>query len=165
MKTCSEFLKKIDAAYNTNTAIRFVGVPQSDGSVNYVAVTPSQDGVASGKSVQSYRFINVPLRYDPRKDFVRDITVSNRNGSKRLRTWAGDDTVLDTSAVPDTTIDGGLGRNRAIYSGPSSAYTISRNSNGSIVVATAGGSTYPRLRDTLKNIQTLQFSDQSVVIQ
>ncbi len=161
----SEFLKKIDAAYNTNTAIRFVGVPQSDGSVNYVAVTPSQDGVASGKSVLSFRFINVPLRYDPRKDFVRDVTVSNRNGSKRLRTWAGDDTILDASAVPDTTIDGGLGRNRAIYSGPSSAYTISRSSNGSIVVATAGSTSYPRLRDTLKNIQTLQFSDQSVVIQ
>jgi len=161
----SEYLKKTDSGYDPNTAVRFVGVPQSDGSVNYVAVTPSQDGVAAGKSVQSYRFINVPLRYDPRKDFVRDVTVSNRNGSKRLRTWAGDDTFLDTTVAFETTIDGGLGRNRALYSGPSSAYTLLRNADGSTVVATSGGTNYPRLRDTLKNIQTVQFSDKSVTIQ
>ena len=161
----TEFLKKIDPGYGTDTAIRFVGVPQSDGSVNYVAITPSQDGLAPGKSVQSYRFINVPLRYDPRRDFVKDVTVSTRNGSQRIRTWAGDDTIFDRDAGATAMIDGGLGRNRVVYAGPSSAYAISRNTDGTTVVSTTGGSSYPRLRDTLRNIQTVQFSDSTVTLQ
>jgi hypothetical protein len=161
----TDYLKRIDPRASVRDEFRFVGIPQSDGSVNFVALTPTNEEVSPGKRVTGFKFINVPLGYDPRKDFVRDVTVSNRNGSKRLRTWAGDDTFLDTTVAFETTIDGGLGRNRAIYSGPSSAYTLSRNADGSTVVATSGGTNYPRLRDTLKNIQTVQFSDKSVTIQ
>jgi Ca2+-binding RTX toxin-like protein len=53
-------------------------------------------------------------------------------------------------------IDGGGGTNTVIYRGPSSNYTVTKQSNGSYLVTSAATAEGP---DTLTNIQILQFSD------
>ena len=150
----------------TPAAPRIISVPQPDGSLNFLAqIIGSRVDPKTGFRQTTYDFVNLPIRYDPRVDFTRDVLVDDRRGSSNIRVWAGDDIIHDVNAGPTSTIDGGLGQNRAIYSGPSSAYKISRNSDGSTVVITTGSATYPRLRDTLKNFQTVQFSDSTVVLQ
>lgn len=68
---------------------------------------------------------------------------------------AGSPYLTDTS----DSIDGGAGSNTVVYRSASTNYTIAKNADGSVTVvgnATAEGP------DTLRNIQTLQFSDKSI---
>ena len=104
------------------------------------------------------RFVNVPLGLNLTTDFRRDLTVTRRNGSKRIRTFAGNDTIHRAVADPDCSIDGGLGANTAVYPGPRSDWTIARSaSRVQIRPARAAGGT-----DTLIRIQKARFDDQTV---
>jgi len=157
------YLKSRDIQAADTTPARMIGVPQPDGSINYVAET--QGGAAPTSTNlprAAYTFINVPLRYNPKTDFTKSVTISDRNNSQRIRTWAGDDTITDKNAASATTIDGGLGVNKASYSGPSTAYTVIKNSDGTTSVTTTISGAYPIVRDALKNIQSLQFSDKTI---
>jgi hypothetical protein len=58
-------------------------------------------------------------------------------------------------------IDGGGGTNTVIYRAASSNYTVTQQSNGSWLVTSASTAEGP---DTLKNIQTLQFSDTQMTL-
>ncbi len=58
-------------------------------------------------------------------------------------------------------IDGGGGTNTVIYRGPSSNYTVTKQSNGSYLVTSASTVEGP---DTLTNIQILQFSDTQMTL-
>src|SRR5262249_29028972 len=68
----------------------------------------------------------------------------------------GDDT-FEPGGGNDT-IDGGSGSDAAYYNNPRSAYTITRNGNGSVTVAGFGQS------DTMTRVEKLGFSDQLVSI-
>jgi hypothetical protein len=159
-----DFLKGVDRGYDLNNAIRFIGIPQPNGSVNYVAASPSGAPASSGLTKTVYQFVNVPISYDPTVDFIRDVTISDRNSSKRMRTWAGDDVIYDKGASLNATINGGLGRNTVVYSGPSSAYSMEKKSNGTLAVATVVSGAYPAVRDVLTNIQVVRFADKSIVV-
>jgi uncharacterized protein (TIGR01370 family) len=65
--------------------------------------------------------------------------------------------LFDTSDV----INGGSGSNTVIYRGPYSNYTVVKQANGSYLVTSQLTAEGP---DTLTNIQTLQFSDQSITL-
>ncbi|MEW8048125.1 MAG: DUF4347 domain-containing protein, partial [Candidatus Thiodiazotropha sp.] len=75
---------------------------------------------------------------------------------------AGDDTL--TGGAGDDYLDGGAGTDTAVFSGARADYTIDYYAaTGELVVSdTRGGS--PDGADTLINIETLQFSDQAVLI-
>ncbi|WP_369160732.1 Ig-like domain-containing protein [Candidatus Thiodiazotropha sp. LNASS1] len=75
---------------------------------------------------------------------------------------AGDDTL--TGGTGDDYLDGGVGTDTAVFSGARADYTINYyEATGELVVSdTRGGS--PDGTDTLINVETLQFSDQAVVI-
>ncbi|MEW8118199.1 MAG: Ig-like domain-containing protein [Candidatus Thiodiazotropha sp.] len=75
---------------------------------------------------------------------------------------AGDDSL--TGGVGDDYLDGGAGTDTAVFSGARADYTIDYfAATGELVVSdTRGGS--PDGTDTLINVETLQFSDQAVVI-
>ena len=143
---------------------RFIGLPQPDGSVNYVAEVSVPSLTSKGMAQRAYRYVNVPLRYNPKTDFTRNVTVADRNGSPRIRTWAGDDVISDSNATSATSIDGGLGLNKVTYSGPSTAYSVAKNADGTITVTTTVSGSYPSVKDTLKNIQLIQFTDKSVAL-
>lgn len=142
---------------------KFVGYQVADGSLNYVAELTVGYWAAPGVWGTKYVFVNVPVGYNPTVDFTDDVSVSDRNGSKLMRTWAGDDTFHDTNAAGSARIDGGLGFNTSVYSGARDDYLLARNADGSFSVSTTGGSG-PALSDTLVNMTRLEFSNASVAL-
>ena len=158
------YLKTKGYSPNTNTPARLIGVPQPDGSLNYLAEVGGAVKSATKNIIWqvAYFYVNVPLRYNPRTDFVTNVTISDRRNSQNIRTWAGDDIISDLSAAKATKIDGGLGENKVIYSGPSTGYSVVQNPDGTRTVTTTTSSAYPPVKDTLKNIQVIQFSDKSI---
>ena len=77
-------------------------------------------------------------------------------GNDTLRGTAGNDTL--TGFGGNDSIDGGAGIDTAVYTGPRSAYTITRTATGYTVSGGTDGT------DTLVNIERLQFSDAKVAI-
>lgn len=92
-------------------------------------------------------------------DFADDLDSYSQIfiGSSGVDTYTGtefDDII--TGAGADDVLDGGGGNDTAIFSGNFADYVITKNANGSIRVVGADGS------DTLRNIESLQFDDQTV---
>jgi hypothetical protein len=105
-----------------------------------------------------WAFINVPLGINLTTDFRRDLSIATRNGSKRIRTFAGNDTIARALADPDCSIDGGLGSNTVVYPGPRSAWIVTKFTSKVTVRPAAG----PGGTDTLTRIQSARFDDQTV---
>ena len=83
---------------------------------------------------------------------------------------SGNDTIIGNTAnnmleggAGNDTIDGVSGTNTALYSGPSTSYQETQNSDGSWTVTDLRAGS-PDGTDTLKNIQYLQFSDKTVAL-
>ncbi|MBS0333417.1 MAG: VCBS repeat-containing protein, partial [Proteobacteria bacterium] len=141
---------------------KFIAVPQADGAIDYVAEVQVGTRDASGLIHVGYELVNVPLHYNPTTDFTTSVTISDRNGSSLMRTWAGADTVFDTNAGANAHIDGGLGVNTAVYSGRMSDYQITRNLDGTVLVSNVSATAAPKVNDTLTDFQVLKFADQQV---
>ena len=124
----------------------------------------------NGKSVLTETFINVPTDLNPTTDFKQNIEVLDRNLSKNIRTWAGNDIIYNlnsntstntNSPEAETTIDGGQGIDTNVYNAARSAFTISKvNSLEKFNVA----STAAGVQDLLTNIERLKFTDKSIAI-
>lgn len=142
---------------------KFVGYQVADGSLNYIAEMTVGRWVEPGVWGSEYIFVNVPIGYNAQTDFTDDVIISDRNGSKLMRTWAGDDTFHDTNAGATARIDGGLGKNTSVYSGMLEDYRLARNADGSFSVGTDGVGGRP-LADTLVNMTRLQFADANVAL-
>ena len=99
----------------------------------------------------------IEVNYKPTTDFLTPIHVEDRNFSKSIRTWAGNDKFSDVGSSTDPTrIDGGLGIDTTQYQQPSSNYKVNRSFNGELTVQG------DRLNDILVNVERLSFSDQSL---
>ena len=139
---------------------QFIAYRTASGTINFVAVVrtlfvseppplvPPPDLLA---------FVNVPLSINLTTDFRRDLTVSTRNGSKRIRTFAGDDTIYRALTDPDCSIDGGLGTDTVVYPGKRADWVLTRTDETLTVRPAAGGGI-----DTLTNIEKAAFDDQTV---
>lgn len=136
---------------------RMHGYLTADGLLNFVAEVQTfriVDGVNhANKSV----LVNVPVGIDLRTDFTDAITIGDRNGSGRLRTFAGDDMIHDNNAAPSATIDGGLGVDTMVYGAPRSTYTVAPTAGGHNV---SGHGIF----DALSGIERLRFSDSHVAL-
>jgi hypothetical protein len=143
------------------TPPRFIAIPQSDGALNFVAEVPGFDFNATAKVAQNvFRYFNVPLQYNPTTDFSTNVTVSDRNGSMLMRTWAGNDTFLDINANPSpTSINGGQGLDTSMYSGRHGQYSVVPANNG--IWNISNGTT---IADTLTNIERLKFADAAIAL-
>jgi hypothetical protein len=135
--------------------MRFTPYKTATGKINLLAnvrcsIPPSP--------TELYAFVNIASNIDLKTMFTRSITVQNRNGSKRIRTFAGDDVIYGGNKGGYCRVDGGLGRNTVVYSGPASNYKVSKNSDGSWLVADTVGTDGT---DELLNIQWLVFKDKT----
>ena len=151
---------------NKTWTVKFIPIPQSDGSLNFLAQSSLGifDPISHNNIDFGYPFVNLPVRYNPKTDFTQNITVSDRNNSMKMRTWAGNDVFYDTNAnSKPTTIDGGLGTNKVVYSGYNSQYTVSRNTNGTTSVVSSSSAPI-QINDTLTNIQQIQFIDKTLAL-
>ena len=132
---------------------QFIAYRTPAGTLNFVAVVRVYIGNATPQ--HRWAFINVPLGINLTTDFRRDLTVATRNGSKRIRTFAGNDTIHRAVSDPDCTIDGGLGTNTVVYPGRLSDWVIARV--GTVVtVRPAFG---PGGTDSLTRVHIAQFDD------
>jgi hypothetical protein len=137
---------------------KFIGYQVADGSINFVADIPTIDG-------NNIALVNVPVRYNITTDFTQSITVSDRNQSMIMRTWAGNDTFYDTNANATAAhLDGGLGSNTSVYSDKAANYSVTSLTNGSYEVKHTVTNSAPNIDDTLVNINRLQFTDTMVAL-
>ncbi len=118
---------------------------------NFVAMAKAAFVRGSDPYIVRFVFVNLPLQLDLAAQFTRPITVMNLNGSRNIRTLAGDD-VIHVSGAGGATIDGGAGFNTVVYPGPRSGY-VATGRNTSWEVSRVNAPT----RDTLVRIQRIQF--------
>jgi hypothetical protein len=161
--TSSFFVPSSNTNVTTTTQIANIAIPQNDGSINFLMMTflPTK---GTPSQIQ-YLAVNVPMHYNPKVDFTQNITISDRNQSKLMRTWAGSDVVMDTNANSSPAhIDGGLGVNTAVYSDVSTNYSIKSLGVQGFGVKHTTSNSFPNVDDTLVNFQYLKFSDAVVNI-
>jgi hypothetical protein len=132
---------------------QFIAYRTAAGRLNFLAMaasfhqTPPQN---------RYAFASVALQVDLATDFRRHLAIPTRNGSRRIRTFAGNDTIWRAVSDPDCAIDGGLGVNTAVYPGNRAAWTVTR-AGAQVTVRPASG---PGGTDTLTRVQRAVFEDQ-----
>lgn len=140
-------------------SVKFHSYLTSQGKINFVA-DMSVRKLVNGQNVSQSLLIDLPLGLEPAKDFVQDITISDRNQSRLMRTWAGDDVITDVNAGVAAHLDGGLGSDTLRYSGKADDYTLSyRHAEWVVEKRTVG-----TLKDTLVHFEKLEFADRSVNI-
>jgi hypothetical protein len=93
------------------------------------------------------------LQVNLKTDFRKNITITDRHGSKNIRTFAGDDIIHGGNNGGTCKIDGGLGFNTNIYAGNRANYAVTKISAGFTIKDTVGNDG----TDNVKNIQLLQF--------
>jgi hypothetical protein len=138
---------------NPNSVPSFYPYRTATGTINYVVMLSTGDDAGFA----GYIFVNLPLGINLTTDFRRALTITERNGSRNIRTFAGDDTIYRVINDPDCRIDGGLGNNSVVYPGPRSAWSIVASGVHITITPTNGGPT-----DTLTRIQNARFDDQNV---
>jgi hypothetical protein len=101
----------------------------------------------------------IETNYKPATDFITSINIADRNASKLIRTWAGDDTFSDVNlGAGSTKIDGGLGLDVASYSLSFSNYSVAPQPEGGFRI------TGTSVDDTLINIERLEFAGTNVAL-
>jgi hypothetical protein len=145
--------------YNATLSPKFIAYQLSGGAINYVADVATGDGVTQA-------LVNVPVQYNLATDFTQHITISDRNNSMLMRTWAGNDRFYDTNANSAAAhLDGGLGRDTAVYSGAHSQYQVSGLASAAFEIQLAAANTVlSKVDDTLTNIERLSFTDGTLAL-
>ena len=152
------FLDGNKIKYNNALSAKFIGYQVANGSIDYLADVPTGDGMSEA-------LVNVPVQYNITTDFTQNITVSDRNNSILMRTWAGNDTFYDANANASAGhIDGGLGFNTSVYSDKAADYAITNLGGSSFEVKHTVTNLAPNVDDTLVNINRLSFTDTMVAL-
>jgi hypothetical protein len=132
----------------------FLPFVAANGALNFVA-----DTQVGGRQVLT----TVMANYNVSTDFKQDIAIADRNDSKLMRTFAGNDSLADVHANGATRFDGGLGTDTASYSGQFANYHVARQADGSYQVGGGAGAD-PHVDDTLLNVERIKFSDTSLAL-
>lgn len=124
------------------------------------------DADISGEFSSTRLIIQMPLNLYPTEDFTQAIKVLDRNQSKNIRTWAGNDSFSDVNSNALLThIDGGLGIDTAFYSGMKKDYLInSVGGSGFQIKQSSTNLNVPKVNDTLNNIERIKFKDEFVAL-
>lgn len=127
---------------------KFIGFLNSDGAINYLGIT--------GKG----SLYNFKVDYKVSTDFTKNIYINDRNESKLIRTWAGNDVFHDFNHnISATKIDGGLGLDISIYKNAFNEFKVSKKlSDQSINIANP----LQNINDTLLNVERVAFKDVSL---
>lgn len=146
----------LPSSQSTGGLFGFFPYRTKDGRINFAAMI-SYRNRGSNQDL-GHVFVNVPLGINLATDFRRDITVATRNGSKNIRTFAGNDMIFRALGDPDCRIDGGLGNNVVVYPGRRADWVLARS--GTTITVRPAGTTSGT--DTLTRIQTARFDDQTL---
>jgi len=89
--------------------------------------------------------------------------INAGRGNDIVNAGEGDDTIV--ARAGSDTIDGGGGRDTVVVGGNRAAFTVTSNSDGTVTVAPVSAPTIGTMNTgtlTLRNVETLRFSDQAV---
>lgn len=140
------------------TQASFIAYRRPDGKVNFLAQVLALRRGTLDPGSQMFAFVNMPLGIDITTGFKRDLNLPTRNGSRNIRTFAGNDTIGRALTDPDCRIDGGLGTNTVAYPGRRADWVIAKKGATITVTPAAGGGG----TDTLTRVQRARFDDQTV---
>lgn len=141
---------------HNNATLKFTGIPQADGSIDFMAQTELVNFQDPANPQAFFAQTYVETGYNPATDFTQDIVIADRNDSKLIRTWAGNDTIYDTNSAVSASIKGGLGFDTVVYSASSAHAVVSRTDAGFTVQRDNG------ITDSLQGVEKLQFSDSTI---
>lgn len=153
----TSFLRtRAPAGFSPNTSItpQFVAYQTPEGTLNFAAVVRMS---APGQA-RRYGVVNVPLGINLATDFRRDLSIPGRNGSRRIRTFAGNDTIARALADPDCAIDGGLGTDVVVYPGSMRDWSLQRQ-GATVLISHKSGSGGT---DRLTRVEIARFDDGDV---
>jgi hypothetical protein len=136
---------------------RIIAYQADDGRINFLGVVNVTASVGDNRFSFRSALVNLPLRIDLAAQYRKPITVRDRNGSRIIRTFAGDD-VIHAGSSGACTVDGGAGTDTVVYGGQRGRYTVARAANGWTVTDGTG----VECADTLRNVEVLRFSDGDV---
>jgi RTX calcium-binding nonapeptide repeat (4 copies) len=166
--------QQIERYYGINDQLyggekRFVSFLTPENHINFLMVIKDREQV-NGKAVLKETFINVPTELNPTTDFQQNIEVLDRNQSKNIRTWAGNDTIhsLNSNSAINTnsssvltTIDGGLGIDTSVYNADSTDFTIIKlQETNKFKLTNRSGS----IQDLISNVERIKFTDKSLAL-
>jgi hypothetical protein len=166
--------QQIERYYGINDQLyggekRFVSFLTPENHINFLMVIKDREQV-NGKAVLKETFINVPTELNPTTDFQQNIEVLDRNQSKNIRTWAGNDTIhsLNSNTAINTnsssvltTIDGGLGIDTSVYNADSTDFTIIKlQETNKFKLTNQSGS----IQDLISNVERIKFTDKSLAL-
>jgi hypothetical protein len=103
--------------------------------------------------------INFPINFCASKDYKKPISITNRNNSKRIRTFAGNDIIYDTGSNTSASIDGGAGTDTLVYSEIYGNYEIVRSDSIITIKNKISG-----IIDTVRNMEIIRFKDKEIVL-
>lgn len=158
----------VTALYGTQAQVITVDIP-SGTAVTSVVLTVTNTSYTDGGNFSNVNIQSViydGVRIDPR------LAAYSSGASNNGYTYSNNGTVtfptstfaVNSPFLPNVSdvIDGGAGANTVIYRGPSNTYSIVKQSDGSWIVRSSATAEGP---DTLKNIQSLKFTDKTVSLQ
>ena len=134
-------------------ACKFVLYRTANGRYNFLALAAG-GFLKNGINTFVYAAVNLRLQIDFSAMYTAPMIVKVRNGSRLIRTFAGDDTIYSGNSGGDARIDGGLGTNTVVYSGSAQDYSATHNADGTWTIRDNVGNNGT---DTLTRIQRLQF--------
>lgn len=137
-------------------ATEFHPCVDGDGLLQFVAKV-GVNTFASGYPVTHYVFVAVEADWDVRTQFADPIAIEDRNGSTRMRTFAGDDVIADVNHAESASIDAGIGIDTATYGHARDDYTVAAVADAFVVQGHG-------LRDTLVNVERLRFADGALAL-
>jgi hypothetical protein len=139
---------------------KFEGFQTADGSLNFLAEVPVGRWVSPGIWGVENLLVNVPVHYNPTTDYTDAITISDRNGSHLIRTFAGNDVIHGGNDHGYCKIDGGNGMDTLVYSGNRANFTVQQLASSFTVTDNAGAGGV----DTLLNVERIRFADAAVAL-
>jgi hypothetical protein len=154
------------------TAGNFKAIINQKGNIDFIVSIPSAQGIfpdfpnegwqKTGVNQLNFTIFQISTDIDIDTYYKENITITDRNQSRSMRTWAGNDRIFDSNANSSSTrIDGGLGYDTSEYSTTTSKSSLNFV-NGNWVITKSGVTGFA---DTLTNIEKLQFTDRSVIIE
>ncbi len=143
-------------SYTFNQPCRFIAYANAQGLWNFLAFAPVP-GAGPGLPARVV-LASLATELDVLKIYRKPVVVSQRNQSRNIRTFAGDDIIFRESSDPDATVDGSGGEDVAVYPLARSAYTIIKMGEEFKITQ----KDFPAKSDLLRHIERVRFSDLTI---
>ena len=142
--------------YTFNQPCRFIAYANAQGLWNFLAFA-SVPGAGPGLPARVI-LASIATELDVLKIYRKPVVVAQRNQSKNIRTFEGDDIIFRESRDPDATVDGRGGEDVAVYPLARSAYAIVKMGEEFKITQ----KDFPAKSDLLRHVERVRFSDLTI---